>query len=208
MLIVFTAVRLKIILTSRCTHQTYAIRVLTARMDLRKAKKDLNDDEMLALHSFLLEKTTCKKLEQGTLSEAAEKFNVSLSAVKRIRSMSLKQTDHLDLVKVLKKKYKGTEGRKHIDKTMLQAKVRQSHIKIRGTFDSLSSATGISASTLFRALKRSDLASEGRKFHSYVTIKNRINRVKWCLSHVDRHLASLPFSSMHNKVHIDEKWFY
>ena len=29
-----------------------------------------------------------------------------------------------------------------------------------------------------------------------------------CLPQVDRHLASLPFSSMHNKVHIDEKWFY
>ena len=165
MLIVFTAVRLKIILTSHCTHQNYEIQVLTTTMDLREARKYLNDDEMLALHSFLLERSTCKKLKLGTLSEAAEKFNVSLSTVKQIRSKSLKQTDHLDLVEALNKKYKGNVGRKLIDETILQAKVRQSHIKSRRAFNSLSSESGISASTLFRALKRGDLASEGQSLN-------------------------------------------
>ena len=61
---------------------------------------------------------------------------------------------------------------------MLQAKVRRSHIKSRGTFDTLSCSIGISCSTWFRALKRGELANKVRRFHPYLTIKNRSDRVK------------------------------
>ena len=72
-------------------------------IDLRKVRKDLSDDRTQALHSILLERISSKKFKRGTLSEAEEKFNVSLSTVKRIKDKSLKHSDNIDLVKSYKK---------------------------------------------------------------------------------------------------------
>ena len=75
-------------------------------------------------------------------------------------------------------------------------------------FRSLSSSAGVPVRTMHRAIHRGDLQSESRRIKPLLTSQNRIDRVKWCLSHVNLHHSQLSFYSMYNRVHLDKKWFY
>lgn len=91
---------------------------------------------------------------------------------------------------------------------MFQQRVRECRLKSRGTFRALSAKTGLPTATSRCSLEGGDLNSEGRKIRPFLTAKNRIDSVKWCMYHVESYIPSLPFCSMLNKFHIGEKWFF
>ncbi len=56
-----------------------------------------------------------------------------------------------------------------------------------GTYASLSETCDVFPSPLYRSLERSVLKSETRHVKLLLTLSNRIERVRFCLSHVNRH---------------------
>ncbi len=177
-------------------------------MTNRKARKDLSNDEVQGLYNYLLEQMIDKKLRRGALTDAAEKFGVIFRTFQRIEKKSKDNDDPCDVVRSLKKECRGNVGRKKYDVSKLQDLVHKAPLRLRGTFNALSKASGVSPANILRATKGGDLKSEGRKIHTYLTLYNRVDRVKWSLSHVNDQLATYPFSSMYNRVHVGEKWFY
>ena len=114
-------------------------------------RKCLNDEEVLAVYHFLLENTTNGKLRHGVVQEAAEKFEVCRKTILRIRARAKSADDPGKVVASLKKRREGRVGRKRYPVQVLHDKVRAVPLRMRGTFASLSVATGICHSTLHRA---------------------------------------------------------
>ena len=97
----------------------------------------------------------------------------------------------MNVITSLRKQYKGRVGRNRYPVKVLHAKVRDVLLLKRGTFPALSSAIGVSHMILHRAYKRGDLESETRRAKPLLTLQNRIERVHWCLSHVNEQNTSL-----------------
>ncbi|CAK8566041.1 unnamed protein product [Lathyrus sativus] len=75
---------------------------------------------------------------------------------------------------------------------------------------SLSRALGISKTSLFRYVKEGVLHCHSSALKPHLKDDNMKERLRFCLSILEE--SSIPhdpkFKSMHNIVHIDEKWFY
>lgn len=67
-------------------------------------------------------------------------------------------------------------------------------------------ATKFNMSTLWNFLKRGDIKRHSNTFTPLLIDANKISRLQWALSHIDKY--TLRFNSMHDVVHLDEKWFY
>ena len=177
-------------------------------MSSQHQRTDLRDDEVQALFDVLLENTVNGKLRRGSVSEAAERFNVSRRTVGRIRSKAKSAGNELSAVKALKKNYKGSSGCPRVCPRKIQDEIKKVPLMEHGTYASLSEQSGISTSTLYRSVQRGVLKSETRRVKTLLTIQNRISRVKFCLSHVNRFNSTLPFYYTMRTVHVDEKWFH
>ncbi|XP_042016761.1 uncharacterized protein LOC121764771 [Salvia splendens] len=80
----------------------------------------------------------------------------------------------------------------------------------RSTIRKVASKMEVSKTTIGRFLKSNQLKPHTSAIKPTLTETNKIERMKWCLSHIQTTLAEgkLLYHSMHNIVHIDEKWFY
>ena len=84
--------------------------------------------------------------------------------------------------------------------------IRNIPLNRRGTLRSLSCASGIPKTTLFRKLKERKLLKRvSSTVKPLLTDRNKIDRLKFCLSYVKPDGC---FENFFNHVHIDEKWFY
>ncbi|XP_042035200.1 uncharacterized protein LOC121781540 [Salvia splendens] len=103
------------------------------------------------------------------------------------------------------------KGYQHKDKLMLdEDKFRNLSMLERSTIRKVASKMEVSKTTIGRFLKRNQLKPHTSAIKPTLTETNKIARIKWCLSHIQPTLAEgkLLYHSMHNIVHIDEKWFY
>ncbi|XP_042067380.1 uncharacterized protein LOC121810697 [Salvia splendens] len=99
----------------------------------------------------------------------------------------------------------------HKDKLMLdEDKFRNLSMLERSTIRKVVSKMEVSKTTIGRFLKSNQLKPHTSAIKPTLTETNKIARMKWCLSHIQPTLAEgkLLYHSMHNIVHIDEKWFY
>ncbi|XP_042056203.1 uncharacterized protein LOC121800763 [Salvia splendens] len=102
-------------------------------------------------------------------------------------------------------------GYQHKDKLMLdEDKFRNLSMLERSTIRKVASKMEVSKTTIDRFLKSNQLKPHTSSIKPTLTETNKIARMKWCLSHIQLTLAEgkLLYHSMHNIVHIDEKWFY
>ena len=97
-------------------------------MPERKPRKDMLDDETIALYGFLLENTPHGKLRCSTIEDAVSQFKVSRSTVSRVLKKVRNTDDHLGAVKSLKKKYEGRVGGKTVDTKNVQEAVRKKSV--------------------------------------------------------------------------------
>ena len=63
---------------------------------------------------------------------------------------------------------------------------------------------------VFRLLKKGLLRAHTSPNHPNVSDKNKIDRMKWVLSHIEPATTETKaiFIDMKQTIHIDEKWFY
>ncbi|XP_015165532.1 uncharacterized protein [Solanum tuberosum] len=165
--------------------------------------RELSNDKRIALYEMLLAKSVNGKLGQGVRKMVASHFSVSLRTVYRI----WKQSGYGTQNDVSRRKAKNC-GRKRIEIDM--NRFREIPLRKRTTLRTLACSLDVNKSTLGRRLKGKEIQRHSNTIKPFLTEQNKISRLQFCLSMVDR--DSIPddpsFIDMYNIVHIDEKWFY
>jgi len=87
----------------------------------------------------------------------------------------------------------------------LAARIRAVPYDARASFQSLSHATGVPATTLWRRYKAGFFKKYTRPLKPALTTSNKYVRMDWALRFID---ADNLVNNMEHVVHIDEKWFY
>lgn len=171
-------------------------------------RTDLKDDEVLQVMHYLLKNTVGDKLRHGAIGDAAKMFKVSRWTIMRIRKRAEESKDASNPIEAMKKRYIGRVGRKSIPPDVLCAILKGVPLNLRRTLRTLSAATGLSIGLLQRAKKRGDLVKKNIVVKPALTDDNKLERLEFCLKHIDTSEPTLPYLKMDNIVHIDEKWFY
>ncbi|XP_057793332.1 uncharacterized protein LOC131009952 [Salvia miltiorrhiza] len=176
-------------------------------MELMSSKKHLTIEEQNAMGHWLLANSTNGKPNDGAQKEAAARFGVSRRTVRRFWSKT-KQKIQSGAAVIFTSGHKGTI---HKDRKKLDVeKVKSLSILERSTIRKMAVKLGVSKSLLGQWIKRKELRPHTSAIKPQLTDVNKIARMKFCLSNVvyDGAMSRYSYQSMHNVVHIDEKWFY
>ena len=111
-------------------------------------------------------------------------------------------------IDVLKKRYKDRVGRKSIPSDVLCTILKRIPLNQRRTLRTNAAAPGLCIATLQRTKKRGDLVKRNVVVKPALTEDSKLERIEFCLKHIDSSHSTLPYRNMENIVHIDEKWFY
>lgn len=89
-------------------------------------------------------------------------------------------------------------------------KIREIPLHKRSSLRSLAEALECTTGQLMRLIKKGVLRRHSSALKPHMTDDNMKARLRFCLSMLEE--SSIPFEpkfkSMHNVIHIDEKWFY
>ncbi|XP_057770731.1 uncharacterized protein LOC130990519 [Salvia miltiorrhiza] len=176
-------------------------------MELMSSKKHLTIEEQNAMAHWLLANSTNGKTNDGAQKEAAAMFGVSSRTVRRFWSKT-KHKIQSGTTMIFTSAHKGTV---HKDRKKLDVeKVKSLSILERSTIRKMAVKLGVSKSLLGQWIKRKELRPHTSAIKPQLTDVNKIARMKYCLSNVvyDAAMSRYSYQSMHNVVHIDEKWFY
>ncbi|KAI5439433.1 hypothetical protein KIW84_024998 [Lathyrus oleraceus] len=167
----------------------------------REKRSFINNDQRKIIAQLLIKNSCGGKLKSGTVIWLASKYSVSIDVIYRIWKQ-VSQTGDAS--------HKRTKncGRKRVAVDI--EKVRDISLAKRSTLQSLAFALGISKTALFKFVKDGTLRRHSNALKPQMKDSNMKDRLRFCLSMLEE--TSLPhdpeFKSMHNIVHIDEKWFY
>lgn len=103
---------------------------------------------------------------------------------------------------------KGKVGRKAADGFLSQ--IPTVPLNRRSSIRSLAAALGVSRTTLHRTFQLKKVRRHSNRVKPPLKEKNKRERVQFCMSMLDQRTLGnerISFNSMHNIVHIDEKWF-
>jgi len=106
----------------------------------------------------------------------------------------------------LKSKKKGHVGRKKLDKDEVISALKSVPVRQRRTFRHASKSTGFSQTAIWNAVKRGDIKRRSCGLRPRLTEKNKRERLEFCLNFIDPETRK--FQTMHDRIHVDEKWFY
>ncbi|XP_042006025.1 uncharacterized protein LOC121754786 [Salvia splendens] len=167
----------------------------------------LTAQEKNLIAQFLLQRSKAGVLPRGSFTEAAKRFGIHKRTSLRIWKVSKQQMDRGEPV-IMRSR---ASGYQHKDKLMLdEEKFRNLSMLERSTIRKVASKMEVSKSTIGRFIKSRQLKPHTSAIKPTLTEANKLARMKWCLSHIQLTLeeGKLLYHSMHNIVHIDEKWFY
>ncbi|XP_047942997.1 uncharacterized protein LOC125189809 [Salvia hispanica] len=155
----------------------------------------------------LLQQSYSGHLRHGALIKAAQQFGVCKKTVHRIWAKAKEQMERGVPVNVRDR----VRGYNHKDKMQLDDnKVRQLSMLERSTIRKMARKLEISKSTLGRMKKEGLIRPHTSAVKPILTDLNKLARLRWSLSQIQpiRIDGKLKYNTMHNVVHIDEKWFY
>lgn len=169
--------------------------------------KDLTNEERNLCVQFLLQSSSNGKPKRGKIKEAATMFGISRFTVSRLWRAAKDQQSNGLAVCIVSKKL----GRKR-EKVMQPNYIVLKGLDVceRGCYRSMVKKMGVSKSTLHRWGQ----AGLFRVFASFIkpslTQDNKFLRIRFSLEalELDMVMNTLRYSTMHNIVHIDEKWFF
>ena len=168
---------------------------------VKKKRSFLNNDQRKIISQLLIKNSYGGKLESGIVIWLASKYSVSIYVIYRIWKQVCQTGDA---------SHKRTKncGRKRV--TVDIEKVRDIPLAKRSTLQSLAFVLGISKTALLKFVKDGTLRRHSNALKPHMKDSNMKDRLRFCLSMLEE--TSLPhdpeFKSMHNIIHIDEKWFY
>lgn len=160
----------------------------------------------MALHTLNLARGG--KFKRNDKKDVAQIFQVGVQHIRKIWTIAERQKALGQEVDVSNGR-KGRCGRKGKDDTLSQ--IPTVPLNRRSTLRSLARQLGVSHTTLYKKLKLPKIRRHSNRLKPSLKEKNRRERIKFCLSMLDETTLAAPrpkFISMHNIVHIDEKWFY
>ncbi|XP_042035328.1 uncharacterized protein LOC121781686 [Salvia splendens] len=155
----------------------------------------------------LLQQSYSGHLRHGALIKAAQQFGVCKRTLYRIWAEAKEQMELGVPVNVRDR----VRGYNHKDKMQLDVnKVRQLCMLERSTIRKMARKLEISKSTLGRMKKEDLIRPHTSAVKPVLTDLNKLARLRWGLSQIQpiRIDGKLKYNTMHNVVHIDEKWFY
>ena len=174
---------------------------------MRRQRKSMTDEQRyaayMALHTLNLARGG--KFKRNDKKDVAQIFQVGVQHIRKIWTTAKEQIALGREVDVSSKR----KGRKGKDDTLSQ--IPTVPLNRRSTLRSLARALGVSHTTLYQKLKLHKIRRHSNRLKPSLKEKNKRERIKFCLSMLDETTLAAPrpkFISMHNIVHIDEKWFY
>jgi hypothetical protein len=172
-------------------------------------RKSLNDQQKyaayVAMHALCM--SNGGKFRKSDKKQIATFFKADIQIIQRIWKTAMRQIGQGLEVDVSNKK-KGRCGRKpiNVDLTCIPT----IPLNKRSTIRSLAWQLGASPTTLYRRFKLKQIKRCSNSLKPALTESNMMARVQFCLDNLDEATKGNPepkFTTMHNVVHIDEKWF-
>jgi hypothetical protein len=167
----------------------------------RNRLRVLSNEERKSVYHELLQKSVDGKLPRGVTKAVASSFSVSMRTVQRIWKRSKESEAH----DVSHRKTKNC-GRKRIEIDPNQ--IREVPLRKRRTIRSLAWALNTNPTSVFRLLKKGIIRRHSNSIKPFLKEENKRSRMEFCLSMLEGIPHDPMFKSMHNIIHIDEKWFY
>ncbi|GJZ86447.1 transposase, Tc1-like protein [Tanacetum coccineum] len=171
------------------------------------AKKNTTSSERHAIYQELLQLSLDGELIRGSLDYVAKNFGLCRKIVSRIWHKAKLQAHNGSNVD-LSSNMPRVVGRKKVQIDL--SLVTEVPLRQCSNIRALAKSVSVSKSTMHRRIKEGVLRAHTNAIKPNLTHPNRIARLRFCLSMVDRPLlSSCPkFYDMFNVVHIDEIWFY
>ncbi|KAE9054775.1 hypothetical protein PF005_g33232 [Phytophthora fragariae] len=101
---------------------------------------------------------------------------------------------------------KRNSGRKRKDREEVRAKLATVPVEERAVERRVAAASGLSRHLVRQAVSEGMIRRRTTFIKPALTCENKLERVEHALSFIDD--RTLRFESLHNVVHVDEKWFY
>ncbi|KAI5387909.1 uncharacterized protein LOC127103324 [Lathyrus oleraceus] len=167
----------------------------------KKRLRILSNEERMYIYHELLQKSVDGKLRKGATNEVASSNSVPLRTVQRIWKRA-KESETRD---VSHRKTKNC-GRKRI--SIDENQIRELPFSQRTNIRSLAFALKTNPTSVSRLIKSGAIRRNSNAIKPLLKEENKISRLEFCLSMLEGTPHDPMFKSMHNIIHIDEKWFY
>ncbi|DAZ99814.1 TPA: hypothetical protein N0F65_001323 [Lagenidium giganteum] len=167
----------------------------------------LSNGERDGVMMHLLQMSDRGRLLHGDIKRAAEFFAISPRTISLIWSHGTESLENgMQCADVFPRR-KGATGRRVHDIRALLQKIKSVPLHRRNDFRSLANAVGVPRTTLQRVLKTGRLKRHSSFVRPALRDEDKLHRVAFCLSFVWPDSNSKIFNQMHDRVHVDEKWF-
>ncbi|XP_041995655.1 uncharacterized protein LOC121745765 [Salvia splendens] len=156
---------------------------------------------------FLLKHSHDGVLARGAVMEAADTFSISRKTVYRLWKATKEQMQRGEPA-IMEGKIRGYH---HVDRLDLdEEKVRNLSTFERSSLRKMTVKLNVSKSTLDHWVKQGKLRPHTNAIKHALTNMNKVARARWSRSQLQPQITQgrVQYQSMHNVVHIDEKWFY
>ena len=157
-------------------------------------------DQRMVVLSTLISLVQNGHLPRGSITSVARQYKCHRHTIKTIWTRYLKGVDIGN---------RRSESTKVVKQRMIK-KINRDLPKIthekRTTIRSLSQQLGVSRGTTFNLIKQGMIKKKTIHLKPALTDKQKKERLNFCLQQID--LPNQCFSSFHNLIHIDEKWFF
>ncbi|XP_047965714.1 uncharacterized protein LOC125210186 [Salvia hispanica] len=173
----------------------------------QRQTKHLNNNIKNNVVQFLLKHNHDGVLARGAVMEAAETFEVNRKTVYRLWKAAKEQMQRGEPASMEGK----IKGYHHADILQLdEEKVRNLSTLERASLRKMAVKLNVSKSTVGQWVKEGKLRPHTNAIKPALTNMNKLARVRWSLSQLQPQITQgrVQYQSMHNVVHIDEKWFY
>ncbi|WCJ20989.1 hypothetical protein M5689_003183 [Euphorbia peplus] len=167
-------------------------------------RKNITKDKKIAIIEELVKESRNGRVPTKVIEEVASIFSVSKRTVYKVWHAAkflihgLRDSSPSVVKKV-------GRHRKNINFEL----VKNISLSKRTNIRSLSKALGEPKSTVHRRIKEGSLRPHSNALKPYLTNENKIARLEFCLSMIDKGtIETKPsFIDMYDRIHIDEKWF-
>ncbi|XP_057770715.1 uncharacterized protein LOC130990503 [Salvia miltiorrhiza] len=170
-------------------------------------RKDLSSFERAAIIEFLLEGSQNGKSSRGKITAAVQKWSCCRQTISRIWAAAKERRANGEVMSSVSKKM--LRPRRKLVALDFQL-IASLDLSKRSTIRKLACGVKCSKSTVGRWAKSGLIRAHSNAIKSDLTAPNKLLRLRFSLEALeyDSIMRSLTFKSMHNTVHIDEKWFY
>ncbi|KAI9124738.1 hypothetical protein K1719_004660 [Acacia pycnantha] len=175
--------------------------VIVTFLDSGNHRKFLSNEDRKAISYLLLSNSQGGRLRKGAARKVASMYSVSNSSIRRIWQKT-KVGDG-----ACHKKTKKC-GRKKVKLDLDQ--FLQVPLSKRTKLRDLSSTLNINKTSLVRLKKEGAIERHSNPIKPFLKEENMVARLQFCLTMIENGsiIGDLTYKSMHNIVHLDEKWFY